>query len=98
MLDVYFLDLFSISLIGRDIPAGTYDFTCVFGCGGDIMKFENDHDTTLGATTYFQNVGTQYDYESRQCLNVKCTEGELLKIHGNIVVEISKSKKVEIDL
>ena len=84
-------------LIGRDIPAGTYDFTWVFG-SGDIMKFMNDHDTTLGATTYFQHVGTKYDYEYRQCLNVDCKDGELLKINGNVIVGIAKSKKVELEL
>lgn len=84
-------------LVGRDIPVGTYDFTWVFG-RGDIMKFKNDHDTTLGATTYFQHVGTKYDYEYRQCLNVNCKDGELLKINGNVIVGIAKSKKVESNL
>ena len=84
-------------LIGRDIPVGTYDFTWVFG-SGDIMKFENDHDTTLGATTYFQHVGTKYDYKYRQCVNVNCKDGELLKINGNVIVSIAKSKKVELEL
>lgn len=84
-------------LIGTDIPAGFYDFTWVFGAG-QIMKFVNDHDTTLGATTYIQNVGSQYDYQYRQCLNVKCDYGELLRLSGNMIVQISKSKKVELDL
>lgn len=84
-------------LIGWDVPVGTYDFTWIFG-SGDIMKFKNDHDTTLGATTYFQHVGTKYDYEYRQCLNVNCKDGELLKINGNVIVGIAKSKKVELEL
>ena len=84
-------------LIGRDIPTGIYDFTWVFG-SGTIMKFENDHDTTLGATTYLQNVGNKYEYEYRQWVNVNCKDGELLKIDGNVIVEIAKSKKVELDL
>lgn len=84
-------------LVGRDIPVGTYDFTWVFG-SGDIMKFKNGHDTTLGATTYFQHVGTKCDYEYRQCLNVNCKDGELLKINGNVIVGIAKSKKVELEL
>jgi len=84
-------------LIGRDIPAGTYDFTWVFG-NGMILKFINDHDTTLGATTYFQHMGNKEDYEFRQCLNVKCEQGELLKIKGNIVVQISRSKAIKIDV
>lgn len=84
-------------IIGKDIPKGIYDFTWIFG-SGMILKFRDEHDTTLGANTYFQHMGTQYDYQFRQCLNVDCANGELLKIDGNIVVEISKSKKVEIDL
>ncbi len=84
-------------LVGRDIPAGIYDFTWIFG-NGSIMKFKNDHDTTLGATTYFQHIGDKYDYEYKQCLNVHCEEGELIDIDGNVVVQIAKSQKVQIDL
>ena len=84
-------------LIGRDIPSGTYDFTWVFG-NGSIMKFLNDHDTTLGATTYFQHVGNKYEYEYRQCLNVSCNDGELLIIDGNVIVGISRSRKIQLDL
>ena len=84
-------------LIGRDIPVGIYDFTWVYG-HGVIQKFKNDHDSTLGASTYYENVGAQYDYEYRQCFHVVCAEGELLKITGNLIVEISKSKKIELDL
>ena len=84
-------------LIGKDIPAGTFDFTWVFGTGY-IMKFENDHDTTLGATTYYEHMGNKELYEHKQCINVDCREGELLKINGNLVVLISRSQNVEIDL
>lgn len=84
-------------LIGRDIPVGIYDFTWIWG-EGSINKFVNDHDTTLGACTYSQNVGNKYDYQSRQCINVHCEEGELLVINGNVIVGISKSKPIELDL
>jgi len=84
-------------LIGRDIPAGVYDFTWVFG-DGQLSKYKNDHDTTLGACTYFEQVGNQYDYQNRQLLNVDCREGEMLRINGNVIVAISRSKKVELDL
>lgn len=52
----------------------------------------------MEASTYYENVGAQYDYEYRQCFHVVCAEGELLKITGNLIVEISKSKKIELDL
>ena len=84
-------------LIGWDIPVRIYDFTWVFG-SGDIMKFKNDHDTTLGATTYYEHIGNKYDYEYRQCLNVDCKDGELLRITGNVIVGIARSKKVELEL
>lgn len=84
-------------IIGKDIPVGTFDFTWIFG-SGMITKYKNDHDTTLGATTYFQHMGSQYDYQYRQCLNVECAEGEKLVINGNLIVQIARSKQAEIDL
>lgn len=84
-------------VIGKDIPPGTYDFTWVWGQGA-ILKFKNEHDTTLGGTTYFQHVGNKEEHESIQCLNVKCIDGELLVISGNVIVKISRSKTIDIDL
>ena len=84
-------------VIGHEIPAGTYDFTWVWG-HGSLEKFVNDHDATLGATTYTAWVGDRYDYEVKQCLHVECHEGELLRIGGNMVVGISRSKPIDIDL
>lgn len=84
-------------LIGRDIPAGVYDLTWVYG-NGRVLKFMNDHDTSLGATTYLQHVGNTYDYEHRQCFNVDCREGELLKLYGNVVLGIAHSRAPELEL
>lgn len=84
-------------LIGRDIPAGNYDLTWIWG-SATVSKFINDHDTTLGATNYLQHIGTRFDYEARQCFNIQCLDGELLNIDGNVIVEISKSKPIELDL
>lgn len=84
-------------IIGKDIPEGVYDFTWVWG-NGSIMKFKNDHDTTMGATNYFEHMGNTYDYEYRQCINVNCVNGEMLLLQGNFIVRISKSKPVELDL
>lgn len=83
-------------IIGKDIPAGTYDFTWVWG-SGSITKFKSS-DTTLKENNYFQWVGNTHSYEARQCINVKCADGEMLEIGGNIIVGISKSKPVELDL
>lgn len=84
-------------IIGKDIPEGTYDFTWVWG-NGSISKYKNDHDTTLGASTYFQWMGNSQEYEFRQCINVKCINGEMLDLGGNMIVKISKSKPIELDL
>ena len=84
-------------IIGKDIPEGTYDFTWVWG-NGSIAKYINDHDTTLGASTYFQWMGNTQEYEFRQCINVKCVDGEMLDLSGNMIVRISKSKPIELNL
>ncbi len=84
-------------LVGKDIPAGTFDLTCVFG-SGSVSKYKNDHDTTLGACTYYEHVGNRYDYEYRQCLNVECLEGENLVVQGNLIIGLARSKQPEINL
>lgn len=86
----------NIYVIGKDIPIGTYTFTCVYG-EGSISKY-SDETTLLGANNYFQWVGSKYEYQSEQCVGVVCKEGEYLHIDGNVVVEIQKSQSVEIDL
>jgi len=43
-------------------------------------------------------VGNQYDYQNRQLMSVDCKEGEMLRINGSVIVAISRSKKVELDL
>ena len=45
-----------------------------------------------------EHVGNKYGYEHRQCLHVQCESGNMLIINGNLVVEISRSPKPEIDL
>lgn len=84
-------------IAGKDFPVGIYDFTWVFG-SGTLMLFKDLSDTrTLGACLFSQWVGTN-DYEQRQCINVHCDEGNVLVLQGNLIVQISRSKKVEIDL
>jgi len=45
-----------------------------------------------------EQVGNKHDYQYRQCLHVQCESGNMLTIGGNLVVEISRSPKLEIDL
>ena len=84
-------------IIGEHIPVGTYDFSWVWG-QGSIFKFDNNHNTTLGATNYFQHIGNKETYEVKQCINVKCMKGELLEISGNVIVKIAHSKGLNLDL
>lgn len=85
-------------IIGEDIPVGTFDFTWVYG-SGFLQLFKNNENTTLGNLDYDGGwIGDQYDYEHKQCFNVKCEKGEMLVIGGTLIVAISRSKKVQIDL
>ena len=82
--------------IGQDIPAGTYDFHLVWGNGRiDVYTAE---ETILGNLSFGEWVGDTQEYEKPDCINVKCDEGWFLHITGNVVVEIAKAKKIEIDL
>ncbi len=85
-------------VVGEEIPAGTYDFTWIFG-NGSIHIFKDASDTkTLGASKYFQWIGDKHDYEFRQCINVNCELGNVIILDGNLIVEISRSNEVQIDL
>lgn len=84
-------------IFGKDLPVGTFDFTWVWG-SGSIELYGTAENTTLGNCLYSENVGNRYDYEYRQCLHVQCESGNMLIINGNLVVEISRSPKPEIDL
>lgn len=84
-------------VIGKDIPAGNYDLTWVWG-EATVTKYKDSKGNTLGDLNYIQHIGNKYDYQYRQCLNIPCSEGEVLKLQGNVIVEISKAKPVEIEL
>lgn len=85
-----------VYIIGKDIPSGRYDLIWVWG-EGKIEKYA-DETTTLGASNYFQWIGNEHKYQHRQCIGVLCSDGEHLRIDGNVVVEIKRSKEIEIDL
>lgn len=85
-----------VHLIGKDIPAGVYDFHHVWGNGN--LQLYRSEETTLGNSEFFDWIGDRYEYEKSDCINVKCEDGWYLHVDGNLSVEIAKSKKVEIDL
>ncbi len=82
--------------IGKDIPAGTYDFLWVWG-SGSFMKHK-DMKEVFGESVSFPFVGDQRDNEVKQIINVICLEGEFIEIEGNVVLSIAKSRPVVIDL
>lgn len=87
-------------LIGRDIPAGTYDFFVVYGAGGrfDYAKYDASNEIVNGTWKHFYWVGLEKNYEQRQLLNIKCDPGYTIKISGNVILKIAKSKRVKINL
>ena len=84
-----------VYMIGDSIPEGTYDFRWIWG-NGCVKKYA-DQTTTTGSNLYVW-VGNRYDYESQIIVNVNCKSGECLRIEGNVIVEIRKSKPVHVDL
>lgn len=82
--------------IGETIPAGTYDFHHVWGNGG--LQVYRSKESTLGNCEFIAWVGNKQEYEKTDCLHVKCEDGWYIHVIGNLIVEISKSKQVEIDL
>jgi hypothetical protein len=84
-------------IIGKDLPDGTFDFTWVWG-EGYLSLYKTDENTTLGNNLYLENVGIAHEYQYRQCLHLQCAAGNMLIIGGNLVVEISRSPRLDIDL
>jgi hypothetical protein len=84
-------------IIGKDLPEGTFDFTWVWG-EGYLSLYKINENTTLGNNLYLENVGIAHEYQCRQCLHLQCAAGNMLIIGGNLVVEISRSPRLDIDL
>jgi len=86
-------------LIGQDIPAGTYDFFVIYGSGGkfDIAKYDANGKVIDGTWNFFW-VGLTENYEKRELIHVHCPEGYTIKISGNVILRIARSKAVRIDL
>ena len=81
-------------VIGKEIPAGRYDLIWVWG-SGNIRKHKNKKDPII-STNYYVHIGD--GYKCKMCVGVPCLEEECLQIEGNLVVEIKKSKEIEIEL
>lgn len=79
-------------VIGKDIPVGNYDFEALHG-SGIIVKHLSE---TTNEHNYYEFVSLKE--ENKYLINVDCREGEVLVIPTNMVVAISRSNKVVLDL
>lgn len=82
--------------VGKDIPAGVFDFHHVWG-NGQIQVYKAK-ETILGNLTFTAYVGDMHTYEKMDCIHVTCEDGWYVHIIGNLVVSISRSKNIELDL
>lgn len=82
--------------VGRDIPVGVFDFHHVWG-NGRIHVYKAE-ETILRNLTFGDYIGDTYEYEKMDCINVICENGWYVHISGNLIVSISRSKDIELDL
>lgn len=80
-------------VIGKDIPVGTYDLELLHG-NGFVHRYASESDKY---SNYSQWLKFDKGCET-YCINVVCREGEVLEIPENMVVGISRSNKVVLDL
>lgn len=80
--------------IGVDIPAGRFDFHLEWGDG--VIRIY-DSKGQNGKLIFYEFMGNG-PIGKLDCINVECQEGWYLYIEGNVIMSISRSKKVEIDL
>ena len=82
--------------VGRDIPVGVFDFHHVWG-NGRIHVYKAE-ETILRNLTFGAYIVDTYEYEKMDCINVICENGWYVHISGNLIVSISRSKDIELDL
>lgn len=80
--------------IGVDIPAGRFDFHLEWGDG--VINIY-DSKGKNGKLIFYEFMGNS-PVRKLDCINVECQEGWYLFVEGNVIVNISRSKSVEIDL
>lgn len=85
-----------IYIIGKDIPEGTYDFKHIWG-HGNIQLFDSK-ETLVGNCKFFEWMGNKETYEKKTCVHVECRNGWYLHVNGNVIIEISRSQKINLDL
>lgn len=81
--------------IGVDIPAGRFDFHLVWG-DGEISLYDSKGKEN-GKLIFYEFMGNG-PIRKLDCVNLECQEGWYLCVEGNVIVNISRSKSIEIDL
>lgn len=86
--------------VGKDIPAGTYDFEWVWGEYAFMLHQRYRDKTKSGSVIESATLSDikRYSWDSRQWLNVTLNDGEYLVIESNAVVSIRRSKRIELEL
>lgn len=80
--------------IGVDIPEGRFDFHLEWG-DGVISIYDSKGQN--GKLIFYEFMGNG-PIRKLDCVNLECQEGWYLYLEGNVIVSISRSKQVEIDL
>ena len=89
-------------IIGKDIPVGRFDFEVVWG-KGVISKYKYkkaDNNYNYDDRNYDQAIGIEIGspFYKQYLVTVVCLDGEFLRITGNVIVNIKRSKDIELDL
>lgn len=86
--------------IGKDIPAGTYDFEWIWGDHAFMLHQRYREKSQKGSVIESVTLSDKqtYSFYSRQWLNVTLNDGEFLVIESNAVVSIKRSKGIELEL
>lgn len=77
--------------IGSDIPAGRFDLKVVFG-KGSLTHITADKGRN------FLWLGLKESYENSLVVGINLSEGDTLKIEGNVVLEISRTNDIKIEV
>ena len=85
-----------VYVIGEAIPEGNYDFRWIWG-SGSVYKYVDDT-TNYTSSNLSKWLRKSENSEDQLIVNVVCKKGEYLRVGGNLIVEIRKSKPVKIEL
>ncbi len=83
--------------IGSDIPAGRFDLKVVFGKGSLTHTYANPQKADNKESNFYY-LGLRESYENPIIVGINLSEGDTLKINGNVVLEISRTNDIKIEV